>query len=158
LDKSDIATPNRSNLSPLDLPHDPAAARYVKDETVSVEFALEAGALMSGEGLNHYAIGDALITSVDGARWVVARERFIEKYEAASTTVWLQDGAYRSRPIPVWAKQMSTAFSLARRAGGDVLHGDAGDWVMQYAPGDFGACKAARFAAVYRKVVDEKGE
>jgi hypothetical protein len=82
---------------------------------------------------------------------VVARERFMEKYQAIPPTTAHDDGNYRSRPIPVWAKQMSRAFSIARRAGGDVLEGEAGDWVLQYAPGDFGACKAARFAAVYRR-------
>jgi hypothetical protein len=46
---------------------------------------------------------------------------------------------------------MSEPFSLARSAaGGDVLRGTAGDWVMQYAPGDYGVVQAARFAAVYR--------
>jgi len=38
----------------------------------------------------------------------------------------------------------------ARSAAGDILTGDAGDWVMQYAPGDYGVVKAARFAKVYR--------
>jgi hypothetical protein len=140
----------RMRLTSLDLPNDPDAARYVKDETVTVVFAREAGSLMSGEGLNYYTLGDALITSDNGAQWVVARERFINKYEAAFATQSLEDGTYRARPIPVWAKQMPHAFSLARREGGDVLEGEAGDWALEYAPGDFGACKAARFAAVYR--------
>jgi hypothetical protein len=143
--------PPREYLSELDLPRDPAAAQYVKDEVVSVVFAREAGALMSGEGLNHYVIGDALVTASNGVRWSVARERFFEKYEAEPPTAHEADGSYRSRPVPIWAKQMPCAFSLARRAGGDVLEGEAGDWVIEYAPGDFGACKATRFAAVYRR-------
>ena len=28
----------------------------------------------------------------------------------------------------------------------------AGDWVMQYAPGDYGVVKAARFAKVYKRL------
>jgi hypothetical protein len=47
---------------------------------------------------------------------------------------------------------MDQAFSLARTAaGGDVLQGTAGDWVMQYAPGDYGVVQATRFAKVYRR-------
>jgi hypothetical protein len=60
-------------------------------------------------------------------------------------------GIYRNRPNVVLAKQMHEPFSIARSAAGDILTGDAGDWVMQYAPGDFGVVKAARFAKVYRE-------
>lgn len=45
---------------------------------------------------------------------------------------------------------MSEAFSMARSEAGDVLHGKAGDWVLQYAPGDYGVVQAQRFAKVYR--------
>jgi len=40
--------------------------------------------------------------------------------------------------VPVLAKQMVEAFSLARSSGGDLLQGLAHDWLLQYAPGDFG--------------------
>jgi hypothetical protein len=39
---------------------------------------------------------------------------------------------------------------VARTAGGDLLSGAAGDWLMQYAPGDFGIVAGARFSSVYR--------
>ena len=61
-----------------------------------------------------------------------------------------QAGAYRNRPSVVLAKQMREAFSMARSEAGDVLHGQAGDWVLQYAPGDYGVVQARRFAKVYR--------
>ncbi|RKP52519.1 PGDYG domain-containing protein [Trinickia fusca] len=139
-------------LKDVDLRTDPAAHRYVKDETVLVTFAEEPGELMSLEGPNRYAPGDALVTGTGGARWVVARERFDPKYvPASSALVHGQAGAYRNRPAPVLAKQMGEAFSIARSAAGDVLRGVAGDWVMQYAPGDYGVVQAQRFAAVYRR-------
>ena len=47
---------------------------------------------------------------------------------------------------------MVEAFSLARSSGGDVLHGLAHDWLLQYAPGDFGIVEDARFRRVYRPV------
>jgi hypothetical protein len=35
-------------------------------------------------------------------------------------------------------------------AGGDWLQGQAGDWLLQYAPGDHGVAAKSRFARVYR--------
>ena len=56
-------------LNNPDLATDPAAQRAVKDETVSVEFAGRADALVSAVGLNRYLPGDALITGSTGDRW-----------------------------------------------------------------------------------------
>jgi hypothetical protein len=139
-------------LKNIDLRTDAAAQRYVKDETVSVEFAPGDGELMSLEGPNRYTRGDALVTGSTGDRWVVSRERFDAKYFPANPALAHgEPGPYRNRPAVVLAKQMDAPFSMARTAaGGDVLHGTAGDWIMQYAPGDYGVVQAARFAKVYR--------
>lgn len=138
-------------LQHVDLRTDPAARPFVKDETVRVDFAAEAGELMSLEGPNRYAPGDALITGSTGDRWVVSRERFDAKYAPADAALEHgQAGAYRNRPSVVLARQMNEAFSMARSEAGDVLHGQAGDWVLQYAPGDYGVVQAQRFAKVYR--------
>jgi hypothetical protein len=141
-----------NHLENLDLRQDAAARRVIKDETVDVEFAATQGELMSLEGPNRYLPGDALITGSSGERWVVSRERFDAKYLPADAALTHgQAGAYRNRPAVVLAKQMNHAFLLARSAnGGDVLRGAAGDWIMQYAPGDYGVVQAARFAKVYR--------
>lgn len=141
-----------NHLKNPDLSQDPAARRVVKDETVNVEFAATQGELMSLEGPNRYLPGDALITGSTGDRWVVSRERFDAKYVPADAALTHgEPGAYRNRPAVVLAKEMHEAFSLARSAnGGDVLRGVAGDWIMQYAPGDYGVVQAARFAKVYR--------
>lgn len=138
-------------LTQLDLRTDPAAQRVVKDETVTVEFAAAAGELMSLEGPNSYAVGDAIVSGATGERWVVSRERFDPKYRPADTTLAHgKPGAYRNIPSPVLARRMDEPFTLLRSAGGDRLTGSAGDWVMQYAPGDYGVVKAERFAKVYR--------
>jgi len=139
-------------LKHIDLRTDPQARHVVKDETVTVAFADADGELMSLEGPNRYVAGDALITGSTGDRWVVSRERFDAKYVPADAALTHgEPGAYRNRPAVVLAKQMHEAFSLARSAnGGDVLRGAAGDWIMQYAPGDYGVVQAARFAKVYR--------
>ena len=101
-------------LSGLDLRADPRAAVYVKDETVQVAFAAAPGELLSREGPNRYAAGDALITSGAGERWSVSRERFEAKYEAVAPGLAGSGGAYRARPVPVLAKQIDEAFTLMR--------------------------------------------
>ncbi|GJG96020.1 PGDYG domain-containing protein [Cupriavidus pauculus] len=137
-------------LKNIDLRHDDAARWYVKDETVQVEFAAEAGELISREGPNRYRRDDAIVTGATGDRWVVSRERFDSRYVAAGPHAHGQSGAYRNQPVPVLVKEMAQAFAIERSAGGDVLTGKPGDWLMQYAPGDYGITERARFMAVYR--------
>lgn len=137
-------------LKNIDLASDASAALFVKDEVVEVVFAKAAGELVSREGPNRFQAGDALITGSTGDRWSVSRSRFDAKYLPVAPVVAGEDGHYRSRPVPVLARQMAQAFTLARSSGGDVLQGRAHDWVLQYAPGDFGVVEEARFRKVYR--------
>ncbi len=139
-------------LDNIDLTTDPAASRYIKTELVAVAFARQDGDLISLEGPNHYQAGDALITGSTGSRWVVSRHRFDAKYEAVPPTKVGEDGHYRARPVPVLARQIAEPFRARRSAGGDVLRGNAGDWLLQYGPGDFGVAEQQRFAQVYKKV------
>jgi hypothetical protein len=139
-------------LKNIDLRTDPGAAAYVKTEIVTVSFARGNGELSSLEGPNRYQPGDALVTGSTGSRWVVSRGRFEAKYEAVPPTTMGEDGAYGARPIPVLARQIAEPFTAARSAGGDVLRGNAGDWLLQYGPGDFGVAEQGRFAQVYKKL------
>ncbi|MFN5028033.1 MAG: PGDYG domain-containing protein [Burkholderiales bacterium] len=134
----------------VSLESDPLAARYVKDEVVTVLFAAEDGVIQSREGPNHYQRADALVTGSTGDKWSVIRARFEEKYEPVAPLVMGHDGAYHARRIPVWARQIEEPFAVARRAGGDLLCGNAGDWLLQYAPGDYGLVEGKRFKSVYR--------
>jgi len=143
-------------LNNPDLATDPAAREAVKDETVSVEFAVRADTLVSAVGLNSYLPGDALITGSTGDRWCVSRDRFDAKYDPLPGTVPGEAGLYRNRPVSVLAKRMGMPFSVARAAGGDVLRGDIGDWLVQYAPGDHGIVERTRFERVYRLVTAER--
>jgi uncharacterized protein (DUF2237 family) len=133
-----------------DLAADPAAVWIIKDEVVSVEFAQQAGALQSAVGLNRYSASDALLTGSTGDRWCVSRDRFDAKYRVEAPTAAGQPGRYRNVPVPVLAKRMAVAFTIARSAGGDILRGEPGDWLLEYAPGDHGIVAQARFAQVYR--------
>jgi len=133
-----------------DLGQDPAARFAVKDERVSVRFATGEGSLESAVGANLYAVGDALLTGSTGDSWVVSRARFDAKYRPEPATQAGGDGLYRNLPVPVLAKAMAVAFTVARTDGGDLLRGEAGDWLIEYAPGDYGVVARARFERVYR--------
>jgi hypothetical protein len=137
-------------LKNIDLTSDASAALFVKDEVVEVVFADADGELISREGPNRFHAGDALITGSTGDRWSVSRDRFDTKYIPVTPVKVGEGGRYRSRPVPVLARQMAEAFTLARSSGGDMLQGLAQDWVLQYAPGDFGVVENARFQKVYR--------
>jgi hypothetical protein len=139
-------------LKNIDLTSDPLAARYVKTEVVAVAFAAQGGELISLEGPNCYTAGDALITGCTGSRWSVSRQRFEDKYEAVPPTKSGEDGCYKARPLPVFAKQIGEPFTAARSAGGDLLRGTAQDWLLQYGPGDFGVAEHQRFKQVYKKI------
>src|SRR5579863_2330137 len=134
----------------IDLRQDAHASCYVKDETVEVVFAHRAGSVQSLEGVNLYGAGDALLTAGGGERWSVARERFDARYRPLPPLAHGAEGAYRNLPLPVLARQIATGFTIRRRAGGDLLHGCAGDWLLQYAPGDWGIVVDARFRRLYR--------
>lgn len=152
-----MMTPSPVFLTSIDLVHDADARRFQKNETVEVAFATVEGVLDSLEGPNVHLVGDALVTAATGERWVVSRARFLAKYRPLAATRPGEDGSYRNVPAPVWAKCVDRPFSLARVAGGDVLCGDAGDWVLQYAPGDYGVVRQARFARVYEPLEDAAG-
>lgn len=139
-------------LKHIDLTQDCSAALFVKDEVVDVVFAKRAGELISREGPNRFEAGDALITGSTGDRWSVSRGRFDAKYLPVASAVAGEDGLYQAKPLPVRAKQMPEAFTLSRSTGGDVLRGLAHDWLLQYAPGEFGIVENSRFQKVYRAV------
>ncbi len=136
----------------IDLRTDPAAAWFVKEEIVAVRFAAADGELISREGPNRYRQGDALITGSTGDRWSVSRERFDGKYQPLPPLQHGEDGRYQARPLPVLARQVTEPFTVSRSAGGDLLRGVAMDWLLQYAPGDYGLIENARFQQVYRRL------
>jgi uncharacterized protein (DUF2237 family) len=142
--------PVPQHIDDPDLTEDSEAVWAVKDELVTVEFAVAAGTLESAVGTNRYEPGDALLTGSTGDRWCVSRARFEAKYSAEPPTQAGHSGRYRNLPVAVRAKRMAVPFSVARAAGGDLLSGAAGDWLIRYAPGDYGIVAAARFDKVYR--------
>jgi hypothetical protein len=140
------------NIITVNLSTDSNAVRVQKTERVTVQFATQTGTLQSREGPNNYHSGDAIVQSASGDKWVVNHARFTDKYTAVKPLIMGEDGAYDAVPQVILAKLMHVDFALHRKAGGDLLHGKAGDWVLQYAVGDFGVCEQVRFAQVYVRV------
>ena len=134
----------------IDLRVDAGAAAYVKSETVSVVFAKAPGEVISREGANRYALGDAIITGSKGDVWSVSRGRFDARYAPVNGHVQGADGWFHNKPLPVLARQVHEAFTLRRSVGGDLLRGKPGDWLMQYAPGDYGIVDQLKFERLYR--------
>jgi PGDYG protein len=136
----------------VDLACDVEACWIIKNETVSVEFAEVDGELQSAVGINRYSRGDALVTGSTGDRWCVSRARFDAKHQSVEGRPSGQNGRYCNIPRPIRGKCMGMPFSVARCADGDVLQGVAGDWLVEYGPGDHGIVARGRFAQVYREV------
>ena len=77
------------------------------------------------------------------------RQRFDETYEPVAPLRPGKPGAYRKRPQVVWAKPMRETFTVELGGGRGTLRGNAGDWLLQYAPGDQSVVSAAVFAKTY---------
>lgn len=133
-----------------DLSEDRAARRARKRTVmVQVEFATTAGTLSTREGPVSYSTGDALVTGIEGERWPVPRAMFDRNYAPVAPLRSGRPGAYRKRPREVWAKPMSEAFDVTLDLGRGTLRGQAGDWLVQYAPSDLSVVGARVFAQTY---------
>lgn len=135
---------------PVDLSTHPQARRARKRSgTVLVNFALEAGELITLEGPVRYLPGAALITGHQGDRWPVEFDVFTRRYRPAQGQAMGQDGAYDRLPIDVWALQLTWPLTVAAGAFGDGLQGQVGDWCVQYGPGDQAIVAQSVFSSSY---------
>ena len=116
---------------------------------VTVEFAAADGILTTREGPVQYRRGDALLTGIEGERWSVTRKTFDDSYETVPPLRPGKPGQYRKCPCVVWAKSMREPFTVTLDQGRGVLRGEAGDWLVQYAPGHQSVVAAAVFAQAY---------
>jgi len=134
----------------LDLSEDRAAHRARKRAVVvQVEFAAANGTLATQEGSVKYSTGDALLMGIEGERWPVIRDTFDATYAPVAPTRPGKPGPYRKRPAVVWAKPMTDAFDVTLDRDRGTLHGEPGDWLVQYAPSDFSVVNANVFAQTY---------
>lgn len=137
-------------MTSVDLREDRTARRARKLALeMQVEFAPAHGTLVTREGPVTYVSGDALLTGIEGERWPVPRQRFDETYEPIAPLRPGKPGAYRKRPQVVWAKPMRETFTVELGDGRGTLRGNAGDWLLQYAPGDLSVVSTTVFAKTY---------
>jgi hypothetical protein len=120
-----------------------------KQQPVAVRFALFPGRMATREGEVRYEAGAALMHAGAGDRWPVERTKFDAAYEPVGGTRAGQDGHYVKRPMGVLAWRLTEPASIAVGHAGDRLHGEPGDWLLQYGPGDFGIVGDTIFAQTY---------
>jgi hypothetical protein len=132
-----------------DIARHPDARRVLKkDIPVSVKFAVADGILKTPEGFVPYEKGDALLTDTAGS-WPVKRVQFEATYVTELGTQAGKDGQYHKHPIPAWGLRIEEAFAVELLEQGGVLHGCAGDWLLQYGPGNYGVVESGIFEKTY---------
>lgn len=117
--------------------------------TVQVCFVARAYAVETLEGVVQAKPGDAIVSGSFGEVWPVARDSFTGKYEALPPLEMGAPGAYLSLPIEVLATPMHAPFEVVLADGHSRLHGQAGDWLVDYGDGNLGVVNGAIFAATY---------
>lgn len=123
---------------------DEALPARKREAEVAVEFATAAGWLQTLEGEVQVRPGDAVITGPSGERWRVSAEHFAGKYSPAS-----QAGRYMSRPYEVRALQLTEPCDVVLSDGASVLHGQPGDWLLDYGDGSLGVVASHLFDLTY---------
>lgn len=132
--ETDISTwPNALQVCKLPLP-------------VQARFAAVAGICGTLEGPVAYAAGDAILTGVQGEHWTMTRAKFDHAYVPLAGVA----GQYLKRPLNVWAAPLDSAIDVPLGDRRGTLHGVAGDWLLQYGPGDFGVVASDIFDKTYR--------
>ena len=133
----------------------PRAGRFPVNETilvikrpiaVPVMFAAEDGVCETLEGLVRYQAGDAILTGVSGEQWPVARATFAASYDPAPDG---PAGAFVKRPIPAQARRITEPCQVEVGWQDDPLEGRPGDWLLQYADGNWGVVSDAIFRETY---------
>ena len=119
-----------------------------KDLPLAVRFADTDGVMTTLEGEVAYARGDALACGVNNECWPIGAAYFARNYVPAPGTQAGQDGRYHKKPVIVAAARMAEAFSV-NTPDGALLHGGAGDWLVQYEQGHYGIVQSDIFAQSY---------
>lgn len=134
----------------MDLGHNAEAERFRKIASrLHVEFARTEQTIETLEGPVACRAGDAIVTGSVGERWPVPGAVFDSKYVAVPPTRSGESGWYRTLPVGVLAVRLRKPVELALTDGRGSLSGEAGDWLVQYAPGDCGIVRDDIFRATY---------
>ena len=124
-------------------------ARKLERE-IEVRFTPVACTVQTPEGVVHARPGDAIITGTAGEHWRVSRARFPDKYRPVPPTLAGEPGRYVSLPNRIIAMPMTEAFDVLLADGLSRLHGQPGEWLVDYGDGSLGIVSAAIFASTYQ--------
>ena len=125
-----------------DIAADPRALRVCKKPIpVQIEFATAEGTCETLEGTVRFRAGDAILTGVKGERWPVSHEAFLSSYEAVPPTRAGSNGAYRKSAASAYAVRLDQRRDVPVGWQNDPLHGEPGDWLLQYADGARGVLR-----------------
>lgn len=138
-------------MTPPDLSQSAKALQAFKRPIpVAVTFATPAGVIQTLEGAVAYREGDAILTGVKNEQWPVERNQFDSTYTPTLGTQSGQPGTYVKRFTPVWALQLDAPMEVAVGWQQNPIHGQSGDWLVQYAKDNYGIVSAAIFSETYQ--------
>tara|TARA_R110000824_G_scaffold29626_1_gene98435 strand:- start:56 stop:508 length:453 start_codon:yes stop_codon:yes gene_type:complete len=127
-----------------DLSQDPNAFETAKKPIpLEFSFADEDQTIETKEGSVRAQAGDAIMTGTEGEQWPIPIEKFKQTYDD------LGDGTAAKKNIPVFAKEMGEPFQVKVSWSDDLLSGEAGDYLVQYGPGDYGVVGREIFGKTY---------
>ena len=84
------------------------------------------------------------MTGTEGEQWPIPAEKFEQTYDV------LEPGIAAKKNIPVFAKEMPEPFQVKVSWSEDLLQGEAGDYLVEYGPGDYGVVGAEIFRKTYK--------
>lgn len=116
---------------------------------VDVRFADRPETIATLEGAVTCVPGDAIVTGARDEVWPVARAVFEQRYEPIAPMNMGDAGRYRSRALATLAIRLSAPMRLALPSERGILSGEAGDWLVQHAPGDQAIVNGAIFDDTY---------
>ena len=150
-----------------DLAADPRAVSVTKRPVpVTARFApTRRASARRGRGRSLTARATRSCEGVEGEVWPVDRAKFEASYDPVPPARMGQDGVYRKKPLRVLAVRLDAPLTVQVGERRDALRGEAGDWLLQYGPGDYGVVGILRvredlragLTSPARRVVDRYG-
>jgi PGDYG protein len=90
-----------------------------------------------------------MLSDAAGHRWPVPRAEFLANYEAVVPTSAGGPGTYRKRAVTVMALCVRQPFCVIMADGTSILHGQPGDWLIDYGNGSLGVVGKDVFDETY---------
>ena len=110
---------------------------------LNYEISKAAQTIATKEGPVAARAGDIIMTGTKGEKWPIPKNKFRQTYDIVG------DGLAAKKNIPVHAQQMSKPFNVKVSWSDDLLKGKAGDFLVQYGPGDYGVVEKEIFKQTY---------